>query len=341
MTNAPFKSGFVAVVGRPNVGKSSLVNTMVGTKVSIISPQPNTTRHGIRGILHRPDVQVVFVDTPGFHRPRSPLGERLNRRAWETLEEVDVVLVVVDATAPIGPGDRNVLGRVVRSAAVTTGAGWGPLTQGSPQPKRGSNLLVVVNKVDAARPGQTLERLATVSEALDEEMRGAGIKREAEVTAGEATAEEVAVGGIAGGAGAEFFPVSAVTGAGVAELVEAVVERLPAGPPYFPPDMATDLPDAVMVAELVREQILARVRDELPHSVACRVTEWEWPRIRCEIVVERESQKAIVIGRGGEHLKSAGTAVRRLLPPGAYLELFVRVERRWQRREDMLDRLGY
>jgi len=266
MTDPSFKSGFVAVVGRPNVGKSSLVNAMVGTKVSITSPQPNTTRHDIRGILHRPEVQVIFVDTPGFHRPRSPLGERLNRRAGESLEDVDVVLVVVDATAPIGPGDRNVLGRVARSTAVAAGGVVGPLAQGSPPPSDGSNVLVVVNKVDLARPGQVLERLATVSSALEEEVKGEGAGRAAQVPA-----DQRAVGERDGDVGAEFFPVSAVTGMGVPELVEAVAARLPAGPPYFPLDMVTDVPETVMVAELVREQILARVRDELPHSVACRV----------------------------------------------------------------------
>jgi len=123
--------------------------------------------------------------------------------------------------------------------------------------------------------------------------------------------------------------------------VDEIVARLPDGPPYYPPDMVTDAPEVQQVAELVREQLLAVARDELPHAIACRVTEWEWPRIRCEILVERDSQKAIVIGRGGEVLKAVGTAVRRQLPPGAYLELHVKVERRWQQRDDALDRLGY
>ena len=139
----------------------------------------------------------------------------------------------------------------------------------------------------------------------------------------------------------DYFPVSAATGEGVAALVDAVIGHLPEGPPYYPPDMVTDTSESLRVAELVREQLLRRAREELPHSIACRVTEWEWPRIRCEIIVERDSQKGIVIGRGGEVLKAVGTAVRRELPPGAYLELVVRVEKRWQQRADALNRLGY
>jgi len=334
--DAPLRSGFVAVVGRPNVGKSTLVNTLVGTKVAITSPQPNTTRHEIRGILHRSDAQVIFVDTPGFHRPRSPLGERLNRRAGGSLDDVDVVVVVVDATAPIGPGDRSVLERVLGNVEHLPGGTSGVSATGAAYPENGSNVLVVVNKIDRARPGDVLVRLSTASDAVAESMAGAGTPEVGVVTPAPAASDGHRVSNAV-----EFFPVSAVTGKGVNDLVEAVVARLPVGPPYFPTDMRSDVPETVMVAELVREQILARVHDELPHSVACRVTEWEWPRIRCEIVVERESQKAIVIGKGGEHLKAAGMAVRQSLPPGAFLELFVRVERHWQRRDELLDRFGY
>ena len=294
------RSGFVTVVGRPNVGKSTLVNRMVGTKVTITSSRPNTTRHSVRGILHRPDAQVVFVDTPGLHRPRTALGERLVETADSSLDDVDAVVAVVDATAPIGPGDRMVLARALAHRA-----------------RRG--LVVVVNKIDRATPSQLLERLATVAAAVD----------------------EIAPPGDAAGGDVEYFPVSATTGEGVGELLDGVVARLPEGPAFYPGDMVTDTPEALRVAELVREQLLRRAREELPHSIACRVTEWEWPRIRCEIVVERDSQKGIVIGKGGEVLKEVGTAVRRQLPPGAYLELYVRVEKRWQQRADALDRLGY
>jgi GTPase len=300
------RSGFVTVVGRPNVGKSTLVNLMVGSKVSIVSPRPNTTRYSVRGVLHRPDAQVVFVDTPGLHRPRTALGERLNETAGASLSDVDVVVAMVDATAAVGPGDRMMLDRVLRAGGGHDG--------------EAPAVLVVVNKVDAAGPDSVLVRLATVAEAVDRLL--------ADAPAG------------VDGPDVEYFPVSAATGRGVEALVEAVVARLPEGPAYYPEDMVSDAPEALRVAELVREQLLVRARDELPHAIACRVTEWEWPRIRCEILVERDSQKAIVIGRGGEVLKAVGTAVRQELPPGAYLELFVRVEKHWQQRDDALDRLG-
>lgn len=300
------KTGFAAVIGRPNVGKSTLLNQMIGTKVSITSPRPNTTRLGIRGILHRPDAQVVFVDTPGLHRPRTPLGTRLNATAAGSVRDVEVVLAVLDATASVGPGDRRVLAQGLDAL----GAREDP-----------SGLLVVVNKVDRARPAQTLQRLTEAQSALGQLAADGHGPRAQEA--------------------AEFFPVSATTGRGVAPLVEAVVARLEEGPLYYPPDMVSDLPEAVRVAELVREQLLAHCREELPHSIACRVTEWEGPVIRCEILVERESQKAIVIGKGGEVLKAAGIAVREQLPPGVHLDLFVRVEPRWQQRPEALDRLGY
>jgi GTP-binding protein Era len=273
----------VTLAGRPNVGKSTLLNRMLGQKVSIVSDKPQTTRHRIMGVLTRPDAQVVFVDTPGIHKPRTALGERLNDTAGGSLRDVDVVVVVLDATAPLGPGDRWVAGLAPPDA------------------------VVVVNKVDIARPDQVLEQLAAAAE----------LEREA------------------------YFPVSARSGVGVDDLVEHLVERLPEGPHYFPDDVVTDVPEAFWVAELVREQLLAVAREELPHSITTRVTEWEWPRIRCEILVERDSQKGIVIGRGGEVLKQVGTAVRRQLPEGAHIELFVKVDKDWQRRPHALDRLGF
>jgi GTP-binding protein Era len=277
------RSGFVTFVGRPNVGKSTLVNRILGTKVAIVSDKPQTTRTQVRGVLTRPDAQVVFVDTPGIHKPRTTLGERLNDTASAALAGVDVACLVLDATGPVGPGDRFVAAKLPKNA------------------------LVVVNKTDAASREQVLTQLERAAE-LDF---------------------------------AEYFPVSARTGEGVDVLVEAVVARLPEGPKYYPDDTVTDVPEAFWVAELVREQLLAATREELPHSIACRVTEWEWPRIRCEILVERESQKGIVIGRGGEVLKQVGIAVREQLPEGAYIELFVKVDKDWQRRPKALDRLGY
>jgi len=277
------KSGFATLVGRPNVGKSTLLNKILGTKVSIVSDKPQTTRTQVRGVLNRPDAQVVFVDTPGIHKPRTLLGERLNDTATDAVGGVDVVMFVIDATAPVGKGDRFVAAGVPPSA------------------------LCVVNKIDRAGPDQVLKQLNAAAEF--------GFS--------------------------DYFPVSAVTGEGVPELVEAIVARLPEGPLLYPDDMVTDVPEAFWVAELVREQLLAVTREEVPHSIACRVTEWEWPRIRCEILVERDSQKGIVIGKGGSVLKAVGTAVREQLPPGAYLELFVKVDKDWQHRPKALQRLGY
>jgi len=278
------KSGFVSIVGRPNVGKSTLLNAILGQKVAITSDKPQTTRTQVRGVLNRPDAQIVFVDTPGIHKPRTLLGERLNATASEMTSGVDVVCLVVDATAPIGPGDRFVAAKVP------------------------SDAIVVVNKTDLASPDEVLVQLARAAEQID-------------VSA--------------------YFPVSARTGAGTGALVDEIVARLPDGPAWYPDDMVTDVPEAFWVAELVREQLLAVTHDELPHSIATRVVEWEWPRIRVEILVERESQKGIVIGRKGSVLKEVGTAVRTQLPPGAFIELFVKVDKDWQRRAGSLDRLGF
>ncbi|HUF33470.1 MAG TPA: GTPase Era [Acidimicrobiales bacterium] len=277
------RSGFVTLVGRPNVGKSTLLNRILGRKVSIVSDKPQTTRTQVRGVLNRPDAQVVFVDTPGIHKPRSAMGSRLNDTATGSISGVDIVCLVVDATAPIGRGDRFVAARVPADA------------------------VIVVNKVDAARPEEVLAQLATAGE-LDR---------------------------------SAYFPVSAKTGAGVDELVEHLVARLPEGPKYYPDDMVTDVPEAFWIAELVREQLLAVTREEVPHSIATRVTEWEWPRVRCEILVERDSQKGIVIGKKGAVLKAVGTAVRRQVDPDMYLELAVKVDKDWQRRPKALERLGY
>lgn len=277
------RSGFVTLVGRPNVGKSTLLNRILGTKVTIVSDKVQTTRTQVRGVLHRPDLQIVFVDTPGIHKPRTALGERLNDTASDALSGVDVVCLVLDATAPLGRGDRFVAAQVPRDA------------------------VVVVNKTDAAGSADVAAQLGAAAE-LDL---------------------------------AAYFPVSARTGAGVDALVAELTARMPEGPPLYPPDTVTDVPEAFWVAELVREQLLAVLHEELPHSVATRVTEWEWPRIRCEILVERESQKGIVIGKRGAVLKEVGTRVREQLVPGVYLELFVKVAKDWQRRPDEITRLGY
>jgi GTP-binding protein Era len=278
------RSGFATLVGRPNVGKSTLLNKILGIKVSIVSDKPQTTRNQIRGVLNLPDAQIVFVDTPGIHKPRTLLGERLNDTAQDAVGDVDAVLFVVDATAPLGRGDKFVASRLPKST------------------------MCVVNKIDAASRDQVMLQLQTASSQLEFE---------------------------------EYFPVSAKTGAGTDALVDAIVARLPEGPQLYPDDMVTDVPEAFWVAELVREQLLAVTREEVPHSIACRVTEWEWPRIRVEILVERDSQKGIVIGKGGAILKEVGQRARAQLPEGAYLELFVKVDKDWQHRAKALERLGY
>ena len=278
------RSGFVTLVGRPNVGKSTLLNRFLGQKVTIVSDKPQTTRTEVRGVLTRPGVQAVFCDTPGIHKPRTLLGERLNRTARATLGDMDVVLFLVEADGGIGSGDEFIAAGLPKDRTV-----------------------LVVNKADRVGRDRVAEQLVTAS----------GLEFD------------------------EYFPISALTGEGVDALREHVLVRLPEGPRFYPDDIVTDVPEAFWVSELVREQLLAIVREELPHSVATRVTEWEWPRIRCEILVERDSQKGMVIGKKGAVLKQVGTAARAQLPEGAFLELVVRVDKDWQRRPRALDRLGY
>jgi GTPase len=301
-----FRSGFVTIVGRPNVGKSTLLNQLVGSKVAIVSERPQTTRSAIRGVRTTAESQVVFIDTPGIHKPRTLLGERTNQRALATLGEVDVVCLLVEADAPIGPGDRFI-DELVRQV---------------PTPK-----LLVVNKVDRAGKAATAERLTSAARDL--------------------------------GAFDEYLPVSALTGDGVAALLGEIERRLPDGPLYYPEGTVTDQPETVLAAELVREKLLAVARDELPHSITVSVEELgdlddpdDWDdagdgilRLRADVRVERDSQRGIVIGRGGRVLKDAGTAARQeleaLLGVRVYLETRVAVERDWQRRAHVLDRLGY
>ena len=281
------RSGFVTLVGRPNAGKSTLLNHLVGCKVSITSDKPQTTRLRVMGVRHLPDAQIVFVDTPGIGKPVTSLGEKLNetaRTAIEDLEPPDVICMVIDATAPLGRGDQMV---------------WESL------PSR-ADTVVAVTKCDRASKAQIAEQLAAAAE-FD--------------------------------AGA-YFPVSGRTGEGTDALLEHFVARLEEGPAYFGPESVTDLSEAWRISEAVREQLLARLGDELPYSIAVRVTEWESRRIRCDIAVERDSQKGIVIGRGGAMLREVGTAARRELGlDGVYLELRVRVEPDWQRTPDAVSRM--
>ncbi len=299
------RAGIVAVLGRPNVGKSTLVNRLVGAKVTITARTPNTTRQAVRGVLTEGDVQVVLVDTPGLHRPRTALGGRLNESARAAAEDVDAILVVLDGAATLGPGDRQVVGVLVARARPS----------GAPAP------VVVVNKVDRTDRAGVAEHLAAAAALVAEVAAAAG-------------RPEVA-------ARTEYFPVSARTGRGVDALRDHLLALVPEGPFLFPDEEVSDVTEERWIAELVREQLLRRTRDELPHSIHCRVVEFEWPHVTVEILVERESQKGIVIGAGGQVLKEVGTAARRALPEGTYLELRVRVEPGWQRRAEVLDRLGY
>ena len=295
-----FRSGFVTIVGRPNVGKSTLVNRLVGDKVTIVSSKPNTTRFQIRGIVSRPEAQVILVDTPGLHKPKTTLGGRLNDSALAALADVDVVVAIIEAGSAIGPGDTVVIERALDAVAGRTR----------------STLMVVVNKIDKSGPDHVAQQLLAASNKVDELLRSSG--RTARV---------------------DYFPLSARTGKGAEELLRHIIKALPEGPAYYPTDVTTDSPEAIQLAELVREQLLGKTHDELPHSIACRVTEWEWPRVKVEILVERDSQKGIVIGKGGAVLHDVGVAVREAFAAEMYLELFVKVEKHWQRRDDALDRL--
>lgn len=294
------RSGFVAVVGRPNVGKSTLVNTLVGEKVAITSSRPQTTRNTIRGVLTvvedaEPVLQAVFVDTPGLHRPRTALGTHLNGLVDASVDDADVVLFVLDAHQPIGPGDRRVAERVAAS---------------------GAEVIVAVNKVDRASPAEVVEMLGEAGEW--------GF--------------------------AAYVPVSAIEGEGVEVVRDEVLSRLPDGPPYFPPEMRSDQRDAFMIGEIIREKYLDRLRDEVPHSLAVDVRDLETREngtlyVDAALVVERESQKGIVIGRKGELIRTCGQEAReeleRRFGAKVFLDLRVVVEKDWQEQPLLFDRLGF
>jgi GTP-binding protein Era len=288
------KSGFVPVVGRPNVGKSTLINALVGTKVTITSSRPQTTRNIIRGVLHRPDLQIVLVDTPGVHRPRTALGQRLNERVIGSLAEADAAVFVIDATMPIGPGDRLVAGRLLEASTPT---------------------VCVVNKADAADREVMTEQLL---EASDWDF-------------------------------AAYVPISALEQTNLEPVIDELALLLDEGPAFFPAEMTSDQTEQFLVGEIVREKFLARLRDELPHSLAVMVDEMEVgkggvTRIHARLLVERDSQKGIVIGKGGALLQEAGTEARQeletLLGTKVFLDLRVKVEKDWQQRPGVIDRLG-
>ncbi|KKW64675.1 GTPase Era [Mycolicibacterium elephantis] len=303
-----FRSGFVCFVGRPNTGKSTLTNALVGAKVAITSNRPQTTRHTIRGIVHREDFQIILVDTPGLHRPRTLLGQRLNDLVKDTYSQVDVIGLCIPVDEKIGPGDRWICEQIRAVAPNTT-------------------LVAIVTKIDKVPKDRVAAQLVAVSELV--------------------------------GADAEIVPVSATTGENVDVLIDVLAAQLPPGPAFYPDGELTDEPEETLMAELIREAALEGVRDELPHSLAVVIEEVS-PRegrspeqgdlnplvtVRANLFVERDSQKGIVIGKGGARLREVGTAARtaieKLLGTKVFLDLRVKVAKNWQRDPKQLGRLGF
>ncbi len=300
-----FRSGFVCFVGRPNTGKSTLTNALVGAKVAITSNRPQTTRHTIRGIVHRDDFQIILVDTPGLHRPRTLLGKRLNDLVRDTYSEVDVIGLCIPADEPIGPGDRWIYQQIRDVAPRTT-------------------LIVIVTKTDKVPRDRVAAQLVAVSAEFGEHAK-------------------------------EIVPVSASTGERLDVLAEVLAAQLPPGPAFYPDGELTDEPEETLMAELIREAALEGVRDELPHSLAVVIEDIEERAGRPEddplidvhavLFVERDSQKGIVIGKGGARLREVGTAARtqieKLLGTKVFLDLRVKVAKNWQRDPKQLGRLGF
>ena len=296
-----FRSGFVSFVGRPNTGKSTLTNALVGEKIALTSDKPQTTRHAIRGLVHREDAQIVLVDTPGLHRPRTLLGERLNALVEDTYSDVDLIGLCIPAGERIGPGDRWILDQVRT------------LCPGTP-------VLGLVTKIDTVSRSAVAQQLVAVSELL--------------------------------GPYCEVVPVSARSGEQVDVVADVLVSLLPEGPRFYPDDVVTEEDDETRMAELIRESALEGVRDELPHSIAVTIDE-VLPRedrddlvdVHATLYVERQSQKAIVLGKGGSRMREVGTRARKgieqLLGTRVYLDLHVKVLKEWQRDPKMLGRLGF
>lgn len=310
MTVSDFRSGLACFVGRPNAGKSTLTNALVGTKVAITSSRPQTTRHVIRGIITRPDAQIVLLDTPGLHKPKTLLGERLNDLVRDAWSSVDVAALCVAADVPVGAGDAFVAAELARAR------------KGGARPT-----FAIVTKTDLVSPEQVAQRLLEVA----------------------------ALGVKVGLEWAEIVPVSSVAGANLNVLTDLLVARLPEGPALYPDGEVTDEPEETLVAELIREAALEGVKDEVPHSLAVVVEEMALREDRPEdrplvdiyavVFVERDSQKAIVIGKGGSRLKHVGTTARKeietLLGTPVFLDLRVKVAKDWQRDPKQLRRLGF
>ena len=291
-----FKSGFVAIVGRPNVGKSTFMNYVLGQKIAIMSDKAQTTRNKIQGVYTKDNAQIVFLDTPGIHKPKHELGEFMVKSAYSALKEVDAVLFMVNVSEKRGPGDDFIIEKL----------------KGIKTP-----IFLVLNKIDIVTPEVLLERVESYKDALD----FAGV-----------------------------FPISVLQGNNVNELMEALIEALPEGPQYYPADQITDHPEYFVVSELIREKILQLTQEEIPHSVAVTVDkmqkdEFDKVHVYANIIVERKSQKGIIIGKGGRLLKEIGTRARRdiqqLLGNKVYLELWVKVEKDWRKRKSNLQEYGY
>lgn len=292
-----FRSGFCAIVGRPNVGKSTFLNRVVGQKVTIVSDKPQTTRNKIQCVWTTPEAQIVFLDTPGIHRPYDRLGERMVEAAMEALEEVDAVIFMVDGPAGPGRGDAVVASQLAESS---------------------SDVLLVVNKMDLLPPDQRDEAVSAFLEL---------------------------------GAFDGPYAISAATGEGVDRLLQALIQRMPPGPKYFPDDWVVDQPERFVVAELIREKVLHLTREEVPYAVAVAVERMgkrddrDMVDIEATIYVERESQKGIIIGKRGSMLKEIGSRARQeieaLLGSPVFLELWVKVNPDWREKESALRALGY
>lgn len=295
MSDDTFKSGFVAIVGRPNAGKSTLLNALVGSKVSIVTPVAQTTRNRIMGIVNRPGAQIVFMDTPGIHRPLSRLNEQMMAFVRQALEERDLAVLIVDAAEPFGKGDQHAIDMLKE---------YSPRT------------ILALNKIDRIAKPKLLPLMERYAALHNFE---------------------------------EIFPISAMRGEGLEELTKSVIRLLPEGPSYFPPEIYTDQPERFLAGELVREKVIRHTRQELPYATAVLVEKFEesdtLTRIHATIVVEKDSQRPIVLGAGGEKIKLIGTEARRdlerLFPPKVFLELYVKVENRWRDDPAMVAALDY
>lgn len=295
--NKEFKSGFVTIVGRPNVGKSTFLNRVIGQKIAIMSDKPQTTRNKVQGVYTTEDTQMIFIDTPGIHKPKHKLGEFMLKVSKNALREVEAIMFMVNATQKMGAGDRFVM----------------EMLKGTKTP-----VFLIVNKIDAVHPDELLSIIDAYKAEFDF---------------------------------AEIIPISALQGNNVDKLLETLKKYLPAGPQYYPADQVTDHPERFIIAELIREKVLHLTRDEIPHSVAVEIEKIakdenkDLVRINASIIIERDSQKGIIIGKRGALLKEIGTRARHdietLLGSKVYLELWVKVQKDWRDRASQLRDYGY